>query len=60
MEIKRDHYLNQLISRKHNGLIKIISGIRRCGKSCLLTELFRKHLFSYQAKNQTAKYHRES
>ena len=55
MEIKRDHYLNQLISRKHNGLIKIISGISRCGKSCLLTELFRKHLFSYQAKNQTAK-----
>lgn len=55
MEIKRDHYLNQLISRKHNGLIKIISGIRRCGKSYLLTELFRKHLFSYQAKNQTAR-----
>ena len=55
MEIKRDHYLSQLISRKHNGLIKIISGIRQCGKSYILTELFRKHLFSYQAKNQTDK-----
>lgn len=55
MKIKRDHYLNQLISHKHNGLIKIISDIRLCGKSYLLTELFRKHLFSYQAKNQTAK-----
>lgn len=55
MEIKRDYYLNQLIYCKHNGLIKIISGISRCGKSYLLTELFRKHLFSYQAKNQTAK-----
>lgn len=44
MEIKRDHYLNQIIAHKHNGLIKIISGIRRCGKSYLLTELFKKHL----------------
>ena len=50
MEIKRDHYLNQLISRKHNGLIKIISGIRRCGKSYLLTELFRKHLLNENVK----------
>lgn len=46
MEIKRDYYLNQLISHKHNGLIKIVSGIRRCGKSYLLSELFRKHLLS--------------
>lgn len=44
MEIKRDYYLNQLIAKKHNRLIKIISGIRRCGKSYLLSELFRKHL----------------
>lgn len=44
MEVKRDYYLNQLISHKHNGLIKIISGIRRCGKSYLLSELFRQHL----------------
>ncbi len=46
MEIKRDYYLNQLISHKHNGLIKIVSGIRRCGKSYLLSELFRNHLLS--------------
>ncbi|MCQ2966097.1 MAG: ATP-binding protein [Alphaproteobacteria bacterium] len=42
--IKRNLYLNQLINRKHNGLIKIISGIRRCGKSYLLFELFKQHL----------------
>lgn len=44
MEIKRDAYLNQLILRKNNGLIKIITGIRRCGKSFLLFVLFKKHL----------------
>lgn len=43
-EIKRDHYLEQLIKRKDNGLIKIITGIRRCGKSFLLRTLFKKHL----------------
>lgn len=44
MQIKRDAYLNQLIDRKNNGMIKIVSGIRRCGKSYLLSELFRQHL----------------
>ncbi len=44
MEIKRDIYLNRLIVRKHNGLIKIITGIRRCGKSFLLNTLFYDHL----------------
>lgn len=44
MEIKRDIYLNKLISKKHNGLIKVITGIRRCGKSYLLFNLFKKHL----------------
>ena len=34
MEINRDNYLNQLILRKNNGMIKIITGIRRCGKMC--------------------------
>ncbi len=43
-EIKRDYYLEQLIRRKGNGLIKIVTGIRRCGKSYLLRTLFKKHL----------------
>ena len=40
MEIKRDAYLRKLIDRQHNGLVKVITGIRRCGKSYLLFELF--------------------
>lgn len=44
MEIRRDVYLNTLISKKHNGLIKVITGVRRCGKSYLLFNLFRDHL----------------
>lgn len=44
MEIKRDYYLNKLIEHKHNGFIKIVSSVRRCGKSYLLFELFKKHL----------------
>lgn len=44
MVIKRDYYLNKLISRKGNGLIKIITGIRRCGKSFLLNKIFYDHL----------------
>ena len=44
MEIKRDIYLDKLIARKHNGQIKVITGIRRCGKSYLLFRLFRRHL----------------
>ena len=43
-EIKRDIYLDKLINRKENGLIKIITGIRRCGKSYLLDPLFKNHL----------------
>ena len=46
MQIKRDTYLNELIAKKGNGLIKIITGIRRCGKSYLLFTLFRQHLTS--------------
>lgn len=46
MEIKRDYYLNKLIKRKHNGLIKVVTGIRRCGKSYLLNTLFYQHLLS--------------
>ena len=40
MEIKRDAYLHQLIERKDNGMIKVITGIRRCGKSYLLFTIF--------------------
>lgn len=44
MEIRRDLYLNKLIKRKNNGLIKVVTGIRRCGKSYLLNNLFYNHL----------------
>ena len=44
MEIRRDIYLNKLISKRHNGLIKVVTGVRRCGKSYLLFELFREYL----------------
>lgn len=44
VEIKRDYYLAQIIKRRHNGLIKVITGIRRCGKSFLLRNLFKRYL----------------
>lgn len=44
MEIKRDKYLNDLINRMHNGMIKVVTGIRRCGKSYLLFNIFRDYL----------------
>ena len=46
MVVKRDTYLNKLISKKHNGLIKVVTGVRRCGKSYLLFNLFKEHLLS--------------
>lgn len=46
MEIKRDNYLNKLIRKKKNGLIKVVTGVRRCGKSYLLFHLFHDHLLS--------------
>ena len=43
--IRRDLYLNKLISKKHNnGLIKVLTGVRCCGKSFLLSNLFKSHL----------------
>ena len=45
-EIKRDIYLNRLINKRENGLIKIITGIRRCGKSYLLDPIFKNYLIS--------------
>ena len=44
MEIKRDKYLNDLVVRKGNGMIKIVTGIRRCGKTYLVFDLFVRHL----------------
>ena len=44
MQIKRDYYLNKLIDAKNDGLIKVITGIRRCGKSYLLNTLFYEYL----------------
>lgn len=46
IEIKRDSYLNQLLVRRNNGLIKIITGLRRCGKSYLLRTIFKNHLLN--------------
>ena len=44
MEIKRDFYLNELIEGLDNGLVKIVTGIRRCGKSYLLDPIFKNYL----------------
>ena len=44
MEIQRDRYLQRLIDRRENGLVKVITGIRRCGKSYLLFELYHRYL----------------
>ena len=50
MEIKRDFYLNKLIQHKKNGMVKIVTGVRRCGKSYMLFKLFRDHLLSVGVK----------
>ncbi len=47
MEIKRDKYLNDLVIRMHNGLVKVITGIRRCGKSYLMNNLFYDYLLEH-------------
>ncbi len=46
MEIRRDIYLNKLINRMHNGMIKVVTGIRRSGKSYLLFTIFKDYLLS--------------
>lgn len=51
-EIKRDFYLNKLINKRENGMVKIITGIRRSGKSYLLFELFYKYLLSVGVKQE--------
>ena len=47
MNIKRDKYLNDLINRMHNGMIKVVTGIRRCGKSYLLFNIFKNYLLEH-------------
>ena len=50
--IKRESYLNELINRKENGLIKVITGIRRCGKSYLLFDMYYEYLLSQGVSEQ--------
>ena len=52
MMISRDKYLNQLIKAKNNGFAKVVTGIRRCGKSYLLNTIFKEHLLKSGVKNQ--------
>lgn len=52
MEIKRDSYLQQLISYRFDGLVKVITGIRRCGKSYLLKKIYRDYLTQNGVKNE--------
>ena len=52
MEIKRDSYLEQLKIRRNNGMIKVITGIRRCGKSYLLFKIFKKYLLENGVDNR--------
>lgn len=52
MIIERNDYLNKLINRKNNGLVKIITGIRRCGKSYLLDPIFKNYLINNGVKEE--------
>lgn len=52
MVVKRDKYIENLESTMHNGLVKVVTGIRRCGKSFLLNELFRTHLLEMGIKEE--------
>lgn len=45
--IKRDKYLDLLIAKKWNGMIKVVTGIRRCGKSHLLFNIFKSYLLNW-------------
>ena len=52
MEIQRDSYLKQLISYRFDGLVKVITGIRRCGKSYLLKKLYKDYLLNQHVKEE--------
>ena len=47
MQIQRNIYLNRLIERKDNGMVKVVTGIRRCGKSFLLFDKAKIHIFEF-------------
>lgn len=52
MEIKRDKYLEDLKDRMHNGMIKVVTGIRRCGKSYLIFTIFKEYLINEGVKEE--------
>lgn len=52
MEIERSGYVKSLVDRKNNGAIKVITGVRRCGKSYLLFRLYKKYLLSTGVQNE--------
>lgn len=56
MEIKRDYYLDKLIRKKDNGFIKVITGIRRSGKSYLLNKIFYNYLIQLKSTTGTGIY----
>ena len=51
MQVKRDIFLKRLIARRKNGMVKVITGIRRCGKSYLLGVLYKNYLLSNGVKD---------
>ena len=55
MQIRRDIYLDRLIARKRNGMAKVITGVRRSGKSFLMNELFYQHLIGHGVDNPAAR-----
>lgn len=52
MTVKREQYVDKLVGSMHNGLVKVVTGIRRCGKSFLLNELFRTRLLDMGIKEE--------
>lgn len=52
MIIKRDYYLKKIIYKRENGRIKIIIGIRRCGESYMLFNLYQEYLLSKGVKEE--------
>lgn len=57
--IERNDYLKMLIERKRNGMVKVITGLRRCGKSYLLFEIYRKYLLSSGVKEDIVPWYDE-